>query len=95
MILVLLGTQNNNFDRLLSGIQKCIDDKIINEEVVVQAGYTVFESDKMKIFDFIEKDKMNDLIQEASLVITHAGVGSIIVALKNDKKTIVVPRSKR
>ena len=38
MILVMLGTQNNSFHRLLEEVEKCINDGIINEEVVVQAG---------------------------------------------------------
>lgn len=40
MILVLLGTQNNSFTRLLEAVQENIDKKIINDEVVVQAGFT-------------------------------------------------------
>ena len=38
MILVLLGTQNNSFIRLLKAIQKNIDNKVIKDNVVVQAG---------------------------------------------------------
>ncbi len=38
MVLVMLGTQNNSFHRLLEEVEKCINDGIINEEVVVQAG---------------------------------------------------------
>ena len=44
MILVLLGTQNNSFHRLLEEIEKNIEDGTIKEEVVVQAGYTKFTS---------------------------------------------------
>ena len=53
MILVLLGTQNNSFHRLLEEIQKCIDDGTIEEKVVVQAGSTRFESNNMEIFKLI------------------------------------------
>ena len=42
MILVLLGTQNNSFTRLLEAVQENIEKKIINDEVVVQAGFTKF-----------------------------------------------------
>ena len=48
MILVLLGTQNNSFKRLLDEIQRNIDNGNINEEVVVQKGYTKFESDSIE-----------------------------------------------
>ena len=48
MILVTLGTQKQQFTRLLEYIEK----SNINDEIIVQAGFTKFESKKMKIFDF-------------------------------------------
>ena len=36
MILVLLGTQNNSFSRLLEEVERCINSNIIKEEVIVQ-----------------------------------------------------------
>lgn len=92
MILVMLGTQKNSFYRLLEEIQKCIDKKVINEEVVVQAGSTKFKSKDMKIFDLISTRKLNKLIKESNYVITHGGVGSIVTCLKMGKKVIAVPR---
>ena len=53
MILVLLGTQNNSFHRLLEEVEKNIKNKTIQEEVIVQAGYTKFESKNMKIIDLM------------------------------------------
>lgn len=95
MILVLLGTQNNDFTRLLKAVQENIDNKVIEDEVVVQAGFTKFDSKDMKIFDFIDKEKLFELIDKADLIITHGGVGSIIASLKKGKKVIVVPRQKK
>lgn len=86
MILVLLGTQNNSFHRLLEGIQNCINDGIINEDVFVQAGNTKFKSKDMRIFDLIPLEDLEDLIDKANLIITHGGVGSIIMCLKKKKK---------
>lgn len=37
MILVLLGTQKNNFNRLLNQIQNCIDNGDISDEIIVQS----------------------------------------------------------
>ena len=92
MILVLLGTQNNSFDRLLNEIEKCIDNNKITDRVVVQSGYTNYTSDKMEIFDFISTSELNKLLLDADLIITHGGVGSIINAIKLGKKVIAVPR---
>lgn len=92
MILILLGTQNNSFHRLLEETEKIIEKGTIKEEVIVQAGYTKFQSEKMKIFDLIPKDELEKYQKEASLIITHGGVGSIITSIKKGKKVIAIPR---
>lgn len=71
MVLVLLGTQKNSFNRLLEEIENCISSGIISDEVLVQAGYTKFTSDKMKIIDFIEIKDFNKILDKADLIITH------------------------
>ncbi len=92
MILVMLGTQNNSFHRLLEKIEELIKDNIIKDEVVVQAGYTKFKSDYMQIFDMISREELEEYQKQADLIITHGGVGSIITSLKLGKKVIAVPR---
>ena len=95
MILVLLGTQNNSFHRLLEEIQKNINKGTIKEKVVVQEGYTKFQSKDMEIHTQVPKDKLQELIKKADLIITHGGVGSIISAITEGKKVIAVPRLKK
>ena len=51
MILVLLGTQNNSFHRLLEEVEKNIENGTIKEEVIAQKGYTKFESNKIKTYN--------------------------------------------
>ena len=92
MILVLLGTQNNSFYRLLDEIEECIKNKIITEEVIVQAGHTAYSSNNMKILDFISSSELDILLAKSSYVITHGGVGSIISSINKNKKVIAVPR---
>ncbi len=95
MILVLLGTQNNSFHRLLEEVQKNIDNGNIKEEVVAQKGYTKFESKDMTLYNKIPTDEIKKLIDKADLVITHGGVGSIITSITKEKKVIAVPRLKK
>ena len=92
MILVMLGTQNNSFHRLLEEIDRLIDCGIINEKVVVQAGYTKYSSKNMEIFSLISQEELEKYQKEADLIITHGGVGSIIGSLKLGKKVIAIPR---
>lgn len=88
MILVTLGTQKQSFVRLLEYIEK----SKITDEIIVQAGHTKFVSSKMQVFDFIDYDKMNEYIEKADLIITHAGTGSIVSALQKGKKVIACAR---
>ena len=88
MILVTLGTQKQQFTRIL----EYIEQSNLCDEIIVQAGFTKFESTKMKIFDFIDYDKMNEYLNKADLIITHAGTGSIVSALKKNKKVIACAR---
>ncbi len=46
----------------------------------------------MKIFDFIEKQELEELQKKADLIITHGGVGSILQSITKDKKVIAIPR---
>ena len=95
MILVLLGTQNNSFHRLLEEIQRNIDNGNIKEEVIVQKGYTKFYSKNMKTYNQLPLDELKKLTDEANFIITHAGVGSIITSIEKGKKVIAVPRLKQ
>ena len=92
MIFVTLGTQDKEFKRLLEMVDNAINDGIIKDEVVVQAGITKYESNYMKIFSFTNNDEMLSYIKDAKYIITHGGVGTIFNCLKNNKKVIAVPR---
>lgn len=91
MILITLGTQKQQFTRLLN----LIEESNIKEEIIVQAGNTKFDSKKMKILDFLSYEEMNKLIDAADLIITHGGTGSIIAPLSKFKKVIACARLKK
>lgn len=92
MIFVTLGTQDKGFPRLLEAIEEAIENKYIKEKVIVQAGYTEFESNNMEIYKLLPMDKFDDYMKKCDLLITHAGVGSIMSGLKFNKKIIAAPR---
>lgn len=89
MVLVTLGTQDQKFYRLLDAIE----NSNINDEIIVQAGGSIdYQSKKMKLFKFIDYNEMNELINKADYIITHAGTGSVLMPLQNNKKVIVCAR---
>ncbi len=95
MILVLLGTQDKPFERILKAVARQIDKGNIKEKVIVQTGCTSFEHKKMKTFDFVQKEELHELMDKAKLIITHGGVGTITECINKGKKVIVVPRLKK
>ncbi len=92
MILVTLGTQDKPFERLLKAIESQIKKGTITDSVVVQSGFTKYESSYMEIFDLMPMTTFDTLLAEADLIITHGGVGSILGAIRKGKKVIAIPR---
>ena len=92
MVFVILGTQDKEFPRLLDAVEKQIKNGVIKDKVVVQAGQTKYESEYMEIFDFLPIPKFEKLMDEADLIITHGGAGSILDAIKRGKKIIAAAR---
>lgn len=88
MILVLCGTQKQDFSRMLAEVEKLAP----NNRIVVQLGHTDFYSDKMELFDFMAHDKLKLLYDQAKVIMTHAGAGSMFTAIEKRKKTLVFPR---
>lgn len=95
MIFVTLGTQDKSFSRLLDAIEKQIEVGNIKEKVIVQAGYTEYTSNNMEILKLIPMEEFDKYIKKCDLLITHAGVGSIMTGLNNDKKVIAAARLKK
>ncbi len=95
MIFVTLGTNDEQFPRLLKAIDREIENGNIKEKVIVQAGCTKYESKNMEIMDLVPRDEFDRLISECDLLITHGGVGSILTGINNGKKVIAVPRLAR
>lgn len=90
MIFVTLGTQDKQFKRLLEAVDKLDTD----EKIIAQIGSTDFSSAKMEIYKYMTLDEFTKYMNEARVVITHAGVGTIIMGLKLHKKMIVAARKR-
>lgn len=92
MIFVTVGTSKQDFSRLIREIDKLIDKKIINEEVVVQSNLCMYKPKNFVINSQLSKREYQLYLKKCDLIITHGGVGSIMDGLKNNKKVIAFPR---
>ena len=91
MILVVVGSTSIPFDRLLHGI----DELAVDEPVLVQRGPSTVVPERCACVEFMPFDEMVENVRKARVVITHCGVGIILVSLMNGKRPIVVPRLHR
>lgn len=92
MIFVTVGSQKFQFNRLLKEIDELIENKVINEEVFAQIGVSDYKPQNYKYKEFVTQDEFNKYLDEARLIITHAGTGVIVNAIKKGKKVIGIPR---
>ncbi len=87
-IFVTVGTQEQKFERLFAMLDQVNFSD--NDEVIVQCGSYEYQNSKFQVSSLI--DNFDQVLKESDLVICHGGVGTIISALKLNKKVIAVAR---
>ncbi|MBQ8796829.1 MAG: beta(1,3)galactosyltransferase EpsH [Oscillospiraceae bacterium] len=92
MIFVTLGSQKFQFDRLLQKLDELLENGTITEPVFAQTGHSTYVPKHYESEAFMDRDSFAANMAKADMVITHAGTGAIIGAVKQGKKTIAVPR---
>lgn len=95
MIFVTVGTHEQGFDRLIKEIDRLKEQNVIEEDVIIQKGYTEYEPKFCETYKLIEYEKLQDYLSKARIVITHGGPASFIAPLSIGKTPIVVPRQKQ
>lgn len=80
-----------DFDRLF----QAMDDlaPTLGEPVVQQIGHSTFVSKNSECFSYKVDGEMQALFDKADLIITHAGVGSILNGLNRNIPLILFPRT--
>ena len=93
MIFVTIGLHYQGFNRLI----KAVDELAlkIDEEVIAQIGSTKYTPKNIEYFREKNIEEVDEYFKDARIIISHAGIGSIITALKYEKPLIVVPRFKK
>ncbi len=90
MIFVTVGAQMP-FDRLVrtadtwaAGRDRC--------EILAQIGSTNYRPKYMDWVDFLDPDAFRQRLFEADVIVTHAGMGTILTSLEFGKPVLVMPR---
>ena len=89
-IFVTVGT-DQHFDRMV----KIIDQWAANnpsQEIFAQIGETNYQPSHIKYSKFLAPKGFVEHVKSASLIIAHAGMGTILTALKHQKPILVMPK---
>ena len=92
MIFVTVGTHEQPFNRLLKKVDELKKDGIIQEDVIMQTGFSTYEPKDCEWSKLIPYQQMIKNVEDARIVITHGGPASFIMPLQIGKVPIVVPR---
>jgi len=89
-----VGTHEQPFDRLVKELDRLAEKEMIDEEVFIQTGYSTYIPRFCAHEVFVSFDDMLQKIDEARIVVTHGGPGSIMSVLYHGKIPVAVPRQK-
>jgi len=92
MIFVTVGTEKYPFDRLLRIVDDAVGAGIIQGPGFAQTGCSTYRPRHLRFQPLIGFDEMRQRVREADLVIGHAGVGTIVLALNQGRVPLVMPR---
>jgi CelD/BcsL family acetyltransferase involved in cellulose biosynthesis/UDP-N-acetylglucosamine transferase subunit ALG13 len=90
VIFVILGTHRQPFARLIDALET-----LPSEALVVQYGHSPAPGAALRAVPFMPFSEVLEEIGAADVVVTHAGVGSILCATRAGHTPVVVPRLKR
>ena len=92
MILVTTGTQFP-FDRMVSIIDHWAQRQA-SVEIYAQIGDSAFTPVNIDSCTFLSPEMYFDLIKKTTLIVAHAGMGSILTAYENGIPIIIMPRKR-
>jgi len=90
VILVAVGTQFP-FDRLVRTVDEWAAANG-RSDVIAQVGPSAYQPRALKSFPFLDPEKFEQLQREADIIVSHAGMGSILTAMQYGKPIIIMPR---
>lgn len=92
MIFVTVGTQLP-FDRLLSAVESWANStSFTGERIVAQIGPSSFLSSKMEVVQHLGVTDFKQIASECRIIVSHAGMGSILTAMSFEKPIAIMPR---
>ena len=92
MIFISTGSRKFQFDRLIKKVDELAGEGIITEEVFAQIAETTYIPKNIQYKKYLSPEEFKKYQTDSDLIISHAGTGALIGALKLGKQLIAVPR---
>ncbi len=90
MIFVTVGSDQFQFNRLIHAVDEYCGHE--NERAYIQLGSSDYHPRHCQWSKFLPFDRVEALMRESSVVIAHAGAGTILACIGSGKVPIVIPR---
>ncbi|MBN2457234.1 MAG: hypothetical protein JXB29_11980 [Sedimentisphaerales bacterium] len=94
MIFLTVGTQFP-FDRFVRTVDSLLDNAMIDEEIFAQIGESAYKPRNFEAVCFLDRHIYESYMQKASAVMSHAGMGTIMMAFQKEKPLLVMPRLRK
>jgi UDP-N-acetylglucosamine transferase subunit ALG13 len=94
MIFLTVGTQFP-FDRLVKAVDELASQNGFDEEIFGQVGTTSYQPMSFQAVASLEKTQFDKYLREAKAIISHAGMGTILMAIDYEKPLLVLPRLRK
>jgi len=92
MIFATIGNDHRQFHRFTGLISHILHNT--NSRVFYQHGYTAVDiiHPRLILVDFITREKFVNLLVDSSIVLSHAGAGTLLQCAYHNKIPFVIPR---
>lgn len=94
MIFLTVGTQFP-FDRLVRTVDDLVDSGAMPDEIFAQIGDGAYKPRNFEAVASLDKQAYDERFVEASAIISHAGMGTIAMALDHGKSLLAMPRRRK
>lgn len=80
------------FDRLVEAVAQLKQEGLIPERVIAQVGQGGVKPAGLDCVDSLTFEEMKATLEEADFVVCHGGTGSLVMSLREQCRTIAMPR---
>lgn len=94
MIFLTVGTQFP-FDRLVRAVDQAAGAGLFEDPIFAQVGASDYQPRNFEFVHRLDKGAYDEKMRTAARVISHAGMGSITMALEHGRPLLVMPRRQR